>query len=360
MKNKLMKKTLAAVMALAIVGGAMPTAFGGTPLLTTPIVANAADGYATLNGDTLTIGGNIKKDILDGYRENSNVKHIVAAEDTILPVNSSYLFYARDALNEEQAYWLNLQTIDLSNADMSQVTNMHGIFMGCGKLQSINFGNCNTSNVTEMAAMFLFCESLISLDLSGFNTSSLTNTDAMFANCFNLKFIIVSDNWDVSNVTDSEDMFYRCENLKGQNGLNSSSNLGVSSGTLRDKTYARIDTEEAPGYLSEAGYAPSFVDFDNTTGTLSIGGWITRNDVHWYQQTAGIKHIIALEGTVLPKNSSFMFNGMAKLADNEECWTDLETIDLSKADTSKVTDPQLLAVLLSSRCPRRHRCKPLR
>lgn len=47
--------------------------------------------------------------------------------------------------------------------------------------------------VTNMNAMFSNCHSLTSLDLSNFDMSNVTDADDMFKNCTNLKAIYVKD-----------------------------------------------------------------------------------------------------------------------------------------------------------------------
>ena len=55
------------------------------------------------------------------------------------------------------------------------------MFYGCNSLISLDLSNFNTQNVTNMGCMFYHCNSLKSLDLSNFNTQNVTNMGAMFA-----------------------------------------------------------------------------------------------------------------------------------------------------------------------------------
>ena len=45
------------------------------------------------------------------------------------------------------------------------------MFLDCSSLSSLDVSNFDTSNVTDMRSMFRNCRSLTSLDLSNFNTS---------------------------------------------------------------------------------------------------------------------------------------------------------------------------------------------
>ncbi|MCD8027977.1 MAG: BspA family leucine-rich repeat surface protein [Erysipelotrichaceae bacterium] len=56
--------------------------------------------------------------------------------------------------------------------------------------------------------MFQFCELLTSLDLSNFDTSNVTDMNCMFAGCVSLTDLDVTI--DKSSVEDDEDMFYNC------------------------------------------------------------------------------------------------------------------------------------------------------
>ena len=61
------------------------------------------------------------------------------------------------------------------------------MFDNCNSLISLDLSNFNTQNVTDMYGMFSGCYSLISLDLSNFNTQSVTDMGGMFYNCNSLK-----------------------------------------------------------------------------------------------------------------------------------------------------------------------------
>ena len=158
-------------------------------------------------------------------------------------------------------------TLDLSSFDTSKVTNMDGMF-NTAKASTINVTSFDTSNVTSMASMFgkSSVENIIglenfdtskvttmedmfnytkvtSLNLSSFDTSKVTDMSNMFGNCKSLKSIYVSDKFNVSNVTSSDSMFQNDTNLEGGNGT-------AYDSTKVDKTYARIDTAENPGYFT--------------------------------------------------------------------------------------------------------------
>ena len=79
---------------------------------------------------------------------------------------------------------LELEYIDLSNFNTSNVTNMCSMFCKCIKLKEIKgINKFNTNNVTNMKAMFQLCKELESLDLSNFNTKKVTCMVNIFNRC---------------------------------------------------------------------------------------------------------------------------------------------------------------------------------
>lgn len=132
------------------------------------------------------------------YKENSNLAPII-------PINAtSCLFMFRNC-------W-RLESLDLSNFDTSQVTEMGGMFFWCVTLKSLNLSFFNTSKVTSMFNMFRNCYSLTQLDVSNFNTSQVTNMCYMFSYCSNLASLDLSS-FNISKVNDIEEMFYDCKKL---------------------------------------------------------------------------------------------------------------------------------------------------
>ena len=187
--------------------------------------------------------------------------------DTSHVTDMSYMFGEGEAL----------ETLDVSKFDTSQVTNMGAMFYNCSRLTSLDvsefdtsqvtdmghmFSNCNgltnldvskfdTSQVTNMKAMFQACRKLIELNISNFNTSQVTNMSYMFCNCSSLRSIYVSEynettgnGWTTKNVTNSYNMFTGATKLVGGNGTKFNS-------SYIDATYARIDKEGEPGYLTD-------------------------------------------------------------------------------------------------------------
>ncbi len=190
----------------------------------------------------------------------------VSKWDTINVINMVHTFLDCGGLSQ----------IDVSKWNTSKVTSMQNMFSGCSKLTELNVSSFNTSNVVNMQNMFRRCSKLIKLDVSSFDVSNVTTMANMFAECkelteldlikFNtirvsnmqemfagnqkLKKIYISKyneqdqtGWTISNVTSSNNMFIGCNNIVGANDT-------IYNLNYTDATYARIDTEEEPGYFT--------------------------------------------------------------------------------------------------------------
>jgi surface protein len=90
---------------------------------------------------------------------------------------------------------------------------MRDMFWECHSLESLDLSNWDTSNVTNMCGMFDSCESLTSLNVSNLDISNVTDMSWLFDQCYSLETIIGLDTWDVSNVTDMNGMFVDCTAL---------------------------------------------------------------------------------------------------------------------------------------------------
>ena len=106
----------------------------------------------------------------------------------------------------------SLTSLNLSNFNTSKVKNMRFLFHSCSSLTHLDISNFKTENVVNMEYMFFRCNSLLSLDVSGFNTKNVQNMECMFYNCSSLINLDLS-NFDFSNVTNYKYMFENCHSL---------------------------------------------------------------------------------------------------------------------------------------------------
>ena len=98
-----------------------------------------------------------------------------------------------------------LTSLDLSNFNTQNVTDMGSMFSGCSGLTALDVSGFNTQNVTDMRSMFSVCSSLTALDVSGFNTQNVTSMLGMFSYCSGLTTLDVS-NFNTQNVTSMNSM----------------------------------------------------------------------------------------------------------------------------------------------------------
>ncbi len=85
--------------------------------------------------------------------------------------------------------------------------NLERAFAGCGNLTTFKGGD--VSQVTNMSGMFVFASSLERLETSNWNVSSVTDMSFMFYNASSLDQLETID-WNVSSVTDMSNMFFLC------------------------------------------------------------------------------------------------------------------------------------------------------
>ena len=117
--------------------------------------------------------------------------------------NLSYIFYA-----------LNMEVVDISGWNTSNVITMENMFSFCGKLKNIiGIENLDVSKLEDATSMFYCCKNLVELDLTNWNPISLQHTYEMFSGCSNLKIIENIENWQLPNIKSVRQMFYKCAKL---------------------------------------------------------------------------------------------------------------------------------------------------
>ena len=146
-----------------------------------------------------------------------------------------------------------LTSLDVTNFNTANVTDMSFMFCNCVALTSLDVTNFNTANVTGMTRMFLGCSSLTSLDVRNFNTAKVTDMSYMFSSCVALTTIYASSKFVTTLVSNSRSMFYNCKKLKGEEEC--------TNDKATDKTYAKIEG----GYFSRAIPRVKYAD-----GTLTF------------------------------------------------------------------------------------------
>ena len=99
--------------------------------------------------------------------------------------------------------------VDLNDIDVSKINDMSSLFDGTGFKNGFNgdISNWDVSNVTEMEGMFYSCKNF-NQDRSSWDVSNVTNMNGMFYNCKSFNQDISA--WDVSNVKDNIFIFDNC------------------------------------------------------------------------------------------------------------------------------------------------------
>ena len=180
----------------------------------TLIFKKSGGGSTTEPTGVYTVRGTLKPDstvqsiqlCVNGINEQIDINEDKTFEHKFVNVPVTNMDYFTLQCKDE------LNTLDLSEFDTSQVTSMIEAFYRC-KVVSLNISNLDTSNVTNMSSMFASCSNLTSLDVSNFDTSKVTDMSYMFQNNYKLTSLDLS-NFDTSKVTNMSYMFYECGNLK--------------------------------------------------------------------------------------------------------------------------------------------------
>jgi len=330
---------------------------------------------ALWSGDQVTNSG----DIPQWFGNDGDVERKKTCEKVI--IDESFQNVKPTNLNLWFAELIKLTEIEgMQYLNTSEATSMEGMFMRCGgeTLKGLDVSHFNTNKVTNMEGMFMQCANIPSLDLNSFDVSQVTSFESMFDQCTALTTIYCTNDWSTMapESANSQNMFRGCSNLKGGNETSFSEEH-------QDIAYARLDTDDAPGYFSDKTAENTFYAIwceGNTTmyltksdeqqlagnyynGQLITDVW-TGNEViehKWHEsQTSAMQNCTTINidesfNDVKPGSFANWFadftsvveiNGLEYLNTSEatsmskmffNC-TQLENLDLSHFDTSKVTD----------------------
>lgn len=147
--------------------------------------------------------------ITDG-KMNDTITNVICDPGVVANEDSSSLFFGLK----------NVKTIDVSNMDTSNVTDMNNMFSTAyrntqnnpvqnGKLTNIiGLSNFDTSKVHDMHGMFYYDIALVSLDVSAFDTSNVTDMNSMFYTDAKLVDLSGLEKWDTGKVQNFSSIFY--------------------------------------------------------------------------------------------------------------------------------------------------------
>lgn len=161
--------------------------------------------------------------------------------DEICPVVSGQesitsLVYKGYVPNEGLSFYnmTNLKTVEVSDLNTSNVTDMSNYFSKCVALDGLGVNlplpmgikYWDTRKVESFDNMFFRCNSLMTLDLRHWNTQKVTHMSLMFAECTKLSSLNL-EGWDTRSVSVMVGMFTNCKNM-------SSLQLGEGFGRMQD------------------------------------------------------------------------------------------------------------------------------
>ena len=256
------------------------------------------------------------------YSKRTSIQ-LVTFEDTISPISTAYWFYGcNNAL---------LTTIDFTNLDTSNVTNMASMFRSCSKLTSLDISDFDTLSVTDMNMMFYNCSGLTSLDVSDIDTSNVTNMAQMFQNCSGLTSLDVS-NFNTSNVTNMSNMFYNCSGLTSLDlsDLDTSNVMEMPSMFYNCNKLTSLDVSDFNTSNVTTMYS-MFRDCSALT-SLDLSGFNTLNVTSMQYMFYGCSSLTSLDVSGFNTSNVWYMNDMF-----EGC-SDLTILDLSNFNALNVVN----------------------
>lgn len=116
-------------------------------------------------------------------------------------------------LNSSFSYAQNLEELDLSDCNTSNVVNMQNLCQGCTNIKKIYMKNLDLSQVTSINAAFSFLKELQEIDFTGTDTSNITSFLNMCSSSSALvRFKGILD--IKSNIATITNIFGTCSNLE--------------------------------------------------------------------------------------------------------------------------------------------------
>ena len=237
----------------------------------------------------------------------TGIRSIKAVSGTVyLPEDSSWIF---SVCLDDDCIISNLEELDLSRFDTSNVTNMGYMFRGCNSLTNLDLSSFDTSNVTLMYGMFINCSSLTNLDLSSFDTSNVTEMEDLFEGCWSLTNLNLSS-FNTSNVTNMYAMFNDCRNL---------TNLDLSSFNTSNVTLMYCMFEGCSSLTN-----------------LDLSGFETSNAISMWNMFEGCSSLTNLD------LSSFDTSNVSYMEDMFSGCSSLQLLKTPKQNTTNVALPCIM------------------
>ena len=232
--------------------------------------------------------------------------------------------YANKNASEMFAWLGAIKTVDVSEIDFSQTTNIEALFQIDKSITNLDVSSMNVVNVTSMIQTFYDMQSLQSLDISMWNTSKVTDVGFMLAYLESATTIKFPKTLVNSKVTNMQGLFFEDHAVKSldvaQFDTRNVSNfyaifLGCRSITALDlsrwntskateMTYMFIDARSLRSLDLSNFDVSNVVRFDSTFGamnsitTLDLSNWHLGSNVdctNMFRQSAKLKTIYVSE-----------------------------------------------------------------
>ena len=249
-----------------------------------------------------------------------------------------------------------LESVDFTNLDAADLTQMHGILAYDRTLTEVNMNMLNADRITVMNSAFSWDENLTGLDLTPIRDAKLADVGGLCSFCHSLQTITTG--WTMRNVTTAWSMFYDCFNLTqidAQNWrfgkVNGIANIMRACRKLETLDVSQWDVSNATtsAYAFYQCYGLKTLDLsgwntakvtdmtdmfalDSSLTQLDVSGWNTGKVTTFGGMFDGCVGLTQLDVSGWNTGKVTAFSGMFK-----ECRS-LTQLDVSGWDTRNVTD----------------------
>ena len=255
------------------------------------------------------------------WNDNGTIYWWSEAEKIYMNSNSSLMF---SNLNE-------LVSIDASNFNSINVSNMNSIFQNCNKLESLDITGWDTANVTNMGAMFAGCSNLVELDVSNLNTSNVSIINYIFDNMYSLQTINLS-NFNLSKIGNNQINLFgyntKPKTIIMDNAIfnKNMSQLFVNQNKLTTISLENINTSNSEN-MSELFSGCSSLSF------IDVSDFNTSNVTNMSSMFNSCSNLETINGL-----DSFNTSNVTNMSSMFSKIKNLENLDISSFDSTELTN----------------------